>query len=270
MESQSTSLLGRRSNIVDTFQQKVVELGNILYPIFSTVLELIGKLIEPIFGVLTLVGQGLALAFKGLGIVANGVLFGIGATLNWLKDNRVAVTKFILATFLSALVIMKRQAIIDWVEGAMGNMIKALRLFWSNLVAVMKVDVVKWLKGVAISARDTTKQLALQTIAWAKNTAGTIKQMVANGWASLSFKAVGGSILDVMKKLLLLGLRFFLIAGIVVAVVSAIYANWAKIKEKLKPIFEFIAKIGQKAPEVIAKARNMLVDVVVGAYQSIL
>lgn len=56
----------------------------------------------------------------------------------------------------------------------------------------------------------------------------------------------------------------------VAIVVAVIYANWAKIKEKLKPLFEFIAKIGAKAPEVIAKGWNTLVDVVVGAFQAIL
>lgn len=53
-------------------------------------------------------------------------------------------------------------------------------------------------------------------------------------------------------------------------VVTAIYKNWDALKQKLAPIFEFIAKVGQKAPEFIAKAFNTLVDVVFGVFNTIL
>lgn len=67
-----------------------------------------------------------------------------------------------------------------------------------------------------------------------------------------------------------MGAKFFAIATIVLLVVTAIYKNWDKLKQKLAPIFEFIAKIGQKAPEFIAKAFNTLIDVVFGVFNAIL
>ncbi|MEI7524766.1 MAG: hypothetical protein WCJ95_10580 [Mariniphaga sp.] len=65
-----------------------------------------------------------------------------------------------------------------------------------------------------------------------------------------------------MKNLLLLGARFFLIGTIVATVVIAIYKNWSVLKEKLKPVFEFMAKVGQAVPGAIAKAWNFCVDVI--------
>lgn len=64
LEGQSKTLLGKRSNIQDTFEQRVITLGEKLYPIFSTVLDLIAMVMEPLFGVATLIGQTLALAFQ--------------------------------------------------------------------------------------------------------------------------------------------------------------------------------------------------------------
>jgi len=52
--------------------------------------------------------------------------------------------------------------------------------------------------------------------------------------------------------------------------VIAIYKNWSVLKEKLKPIFEFMAKVGQAVPGAIAKAWNFCVDVIFGAIKGIL
>lgn len=69
---------------------------------------------------------------------------------------------------------------------------------------------------------------------------------------------------------MLLGARFFLIASIVTAVVVAIFTNWNTLKEKLKPVFDFMAKVGQAVPHAIAKAWNFAVDVIFGAIKGIL
>jgi Flp pilus assembly pilin Flp len=76
--------------------------------------------------------------------------------------------------------------------------------------------------------------------------------------------------LSVIKNLIFLGARFFLIASIVTAIVVAIFTNWNTLKEKLKPVFDFMAKIGQAVPQAIAKAWNFAVDVIFGAIKGIL
>lgn len=90
---------------------------------------------------------------------------------------------------------MKREAIVQFVQGAMGNMVASLKTFRNQLKIVMNVDIVKWLKGVALSARGVTVQLYTQTVARVKNTATQIRQIFVNGATALSFKAVGGSIM---------------------------------------------------------------------------
>jgi len=56
-----------------------------------------------------------------------------------------------------------------------------------------------------------------------------------------------------------------LIASIVTAIVVAIFTNWNTLKDKLKPVFDFMAKIGQAVPGAIARAWNLAVDVIFGA-----
>jgi Flp pilus assembly pilin Flp len=53
-----------------------------------------------------------------------------------------------------------------------------------------------------------------------------------------------------------------LIASIVTAVVVAIFTNRNTLKEKLKPVFDFMARVGQAVPGAIAKAWNFAVDVI--------
>lgn len=59
-----------------------------------------------------------------------------------------------------------------------------------------------------------------------------------------------------------MGAMFLGIAAIVALVVGLIYANWEKLKTWLAPVFEFIAKAGQMAPQLIADGWNGLVNVV--------
>lgn len=55
LEKQAQTLEGKRSNIIDKFQQRVSAFGTTIYPIFSTVLDIIGRLIDPLGALLQLV-----------------------------------------------------------------------------------------------------------------------------------------------------------------------------------------------------------------------
>lgn len=165
------------------------------------------------------------------------------AVFTYVKDNWVAIMKLVTATFLSAMVIMKREAITTFVGGAINSMIAGIRSFVTAITWITNGGLIQWIRTTAISLAQSTLQLALQTKARVVNTVATARQTIANNIASLSFSNVGKSVLQVMRSVLLLGAKFLLIAGIVLAIVGAIYANWDVLKQRLAPIFEFIAKV---------------------------
>lgn len=272
LEKQAQTLEGKRSNIIDKFQQRVSAFGTTIYPIFSTVLDIIGRLIDPLGALLQLVGNLLVGAFQVFGKVVTTVFSGIQIALTFLANNWVAIVKLITATFLTALVIMKRQTIQDFVIGTINAMLKGLASVWASTVTFTKsvINLITNFKSLAIQAYQVTANLIKQGIQWTVTTVRTYAQAIANNVTSLSFKNLGNSIIQTLLKLVLLGGQFLLIAGIVVAIVVAIYANWEKLKNKLKPVFEFIAKVGAKAPEVIANAWNSLVQVITTVIQALL
>lgn len=167
---------------------------------------------------------------------------------------------------------MKRQTIQDFVIGTINAMLKGLASVWASTVTFTKsvINLITNFKSLAIQAYQVTVNLIKQGIQWTVTTVRTYAQAIANNVTSLSFKNLGNSIIQTLLKLVLLGGQFLLIAGIVVAIVVAIYANWEKLKNKLKPVFEFIAKVGAKAPEVIANAWNSLVQVITTVIQALL
>lgn len=269
MMEQSKTLQGRLSNVLDVIKSKMADLWEALTPLANLILTAFQAILSPLFGVLTLIAKVFnAVLVKGL---TKGFEY-IGKGLKYLFKNWKAVFKALLATFLVTLTIMKRKTIIDfttWVVKTFLRGIKAMilgmRQFGTGVVFVIRN-----FRSLVAGAILATKTFVLHQIQLVRTRIATIKQAIANNIASFSFKKLGLSILGAMKKLLILGAKFFLIAGIVVGIVTAIYKNRDKLKEKLEPIFKFIAKIGQAAPQFIAKAWNTLVNIVAWAVKGIL
>ena len=225
---------------------------------------------------------------------------------SWSKTTADVIQKNwdkILASFVAfwaVLAILNRKTIANFVKNGLKSMVVSLKAMKGPLKTAYASFLNLW-KAVEKETKETeknsksilknskenlknTKETSKNTLEKNKNTIATKKQEQANKkWtsavvaqtkankaASFSFKALWGNILGMVKRLIFMGLKFFAIAAIVVLVVTSIYKNWNYLKDKLKPIFEFIAKIWQKAPEIIATAFNWLVDIVFWAFEMIL
>ena len=109
MEQQAQTLQGRLSNIIDSFKINMSKLGEVLEPIFSGILSSLSAIITPAFNILILGVKGFMAVFKAVFEGAN-LIYTIFA------NNFVIITKTVLASFLTALVIMKQQTIISFVQ----------------------------------------------------------------------------------------------------------------------------------------------------------
>lgn len=265
MEQQSKTLQWKLSNMIDSFKIKMAELGLVLAPIFWGIISSLQAIITPVFNILIL-------GIKGLWVIFKTVFDGAKQVYQFFANNFVIITKTILATFLSALVIMKQQTIITFLQWIVNTIIKGMAVAWTAVINFSKASryFITNLRTIVIEATRATVAYVKKWVALAVTTARTYAQIIANNLASLSFRGLGISILGALKNLLLLGARFFLIWTIVATIVIVIYKNWNVLKEKLKPVFEFMAKIGQAVPGAIAKAWNFCVDVIFWAIKGIL
>ncbi|MEI6426589.1 MAG: hypothetical protein WCO66_04580, partial [Candidatus Absconditabacteria bacterium] len=231
-----------------------------------------GGIISSLQAIITPVFNILILGIKGLGVVFKTVFDGAKQVYQFFANNFVIITKTILATFLSALIIMKQQTIITFLQGIVNTIIRGMAIAGTAVINFSKASLyfITNLRTIVVEATRATVAFIKKGVALAVTTVRTYAQIIANNIASLSFRSLGLSILGALKNLLLLGARFFLIGTIVATVVIAIYKNWSVLKEKLKPVFEFMAKVGQAVPGAIAKAWNFCVDVIFGAIKGIL
>lgn len=182
---------------------------------------------------------------------------------NWDKVVKVVVW------FWVALALLNRQHIANFIKSGIKSMLTALKsvyLAFYNLWKVTKATSTETNKNTISTAKNSVEKRRnaiaslQQENANRRVTGATLAQNKANNLTSFSFKQLWKSILWTVKNLLFMWLKFFAIAWIVLLVVTAVYKNWDSLKNKLKPVFEFIAKIWQKAPEIVAKAWNMLVE----------
>jgi tape measure domain-containing protein len=265
MEQQSKTLQGRLSNIIDNFKINMSRLWEVLEPIFSWILSSLSAIVTPAFNILILGVRGFMAIFRS---IFDGAKFVYQAFAN----NFVIITKTILASFLTALVIMRQQTIISFLQWVVNQFVRGMVVMWTSVIQFSKATLyfITNIRQLTTEAIRATLALWKKAIARTITTAKTYAQIIANNLASLSFRTLWVSILSVLKNLVLLGARFFLIASIVTAVVVAIFTNWNTLKEKLKPVFDFMAKVGQAVPHAIAKAWNFAVDVIFGAIKGIL
>ena len=265
MEQQAKTLQGRLSNLIDTFKIGLASFGEVIAPLFVWIIATLQTLLTPAFNILILWVKGLAVVFRT-------VFDGMKQIYQFFANNFVIITRVVLASFLSALIIMRQQTIITFLQGVVQNFIKGMTTMITSVVAFWRASLnfILNLRQITIEAVRATVAFVRKSVALAINTARTYAQIIANNLASFSFRALGLSILGTIKNLILLGARFFLIASIVTAVVVAIFTNRNTLKEKLKPVFDFMAKVWQAVPGAIAKARNFAVDVIFWAIKGIL
>jgi len=109
MEKQAKTLQGRLSNLMDSFRIRLAQLGEVLTPLFNGIISTLSTVLIPAFNILTLGVKGLMFTFKT-------VFTGIQQIYQFFANNFVIITKSIVATYLSALVIMKQQTIITFVQ----------------------------------------------------------------------------------------------------------------------------------------------------------
>lgn len=251
MEKQSQTLAWRWWAFTDSIALFWEEIWRAILPALSSILwffESLVSFVSPYF---------LAL-IKVVSVAMSKMKIWFISTASFIQKNWDKTLKIMSTTFLAIMMLWKRQALTNFLK-------------WTIFY------IVTWLKTASLATKNFSKDIIWNSKNIIKNTAAkiwnslaSVKQSIANNIASFSFKNLWKSILLATKNLLFLWLKFFAIAGIVLLVVTTIYKNWDSLKNKLKPIFEFIAKIWQKAPEFIATAFNSLVDVVFWAFNLIL
>ena len=233
----------------------------------------------------------------------------ISFTSEFVKTNRQSLLDFLLASRLLTIAFIKRAIIIDvlsaidkivvsritamskikfstikdfvwWTVTAIINWTKTVL----SAIKTMVIGIVSWtvtagksIYFLVTNLKALTTELFANTTAWIKNkaqivsnTAASWRQAISNIFTATTFKAVWVAIWWTIKQLVILTLRFLAISWVVGAVVLAIFVSWTLLKDKLKPIFEFIAKIWRAAPKFIADGRNLLVDVVFLSIKSII
>lgn len=265
MDKQSKTLQGQLSNIIDILKINVSAVWEELAPIISGALSALKAIIQPIFAIIVL-------WLKGISAVAGFVFGTFQRIYRVFADNFIAITKLVTAAFLWWLVIMKRAVIIDFYEWVVKRMIAwftAIQLLNNNTARSILLFITS-LKASVIAVYQSTLAWIRDTAAKIANTTATKAQLLRNNLATLSFRALWISIAQTTLRLLLLASRFFIIGTIVAVVVALIYQNWEKLKNKLKPVFEFIASIGAAAPNFISKAWNAVVNTIASAIRFIL
>lgn len=251
MQKQSETLAWKWNSLKDDLALVWEEIWKAILPALSEILNFFAAIVWAVSPYIL----GL---IKVISISFSKVKVWFTSTANYVQKNWEKVLKFMSSIFLATMILWKKQALLNFLK-------------WTSAYIIL------WLKNASLATKNFSKdiiwntgQILKNTFAKIWNSTASLKQSVSNNVASFSFKNLWKSIFSATKNLLFLWLKFFAIAGIVLLVVTTIYKNWEKLKNKLKPIFEFIAKIWQKAPEFIAKAFNSLVDIVFWAFDMIL
>lgn len=135
----------------------------------------------------------------------------------------------------------------------------------------------KWIIFLLKDLPKLTFQIILQSKAIAVNTAVKIKNAVASitlskalNILSLSFLRTRGASIALLKSILTMGKRIFIVAGIFTTVAVAIFKNWDALKQKFSGIFQIIAWAGDAAANIVAVGWNGAVSIVAGAVKLIL
>lgn len=201
-------------------------------PVTSGIAKLIltiGKAVEAV-GRLVITGvRGL----KELAGVMDDLKDAAGAALGFIQKHFLLLTEAVL-TFV---IFTKRAAIAAMFTGIASSVVRS--------VAVMSLAFRKTLAEAIITAA-----LAIRTF----SVTAVIGQLVPACVAAV--RALG----SITKSILFLAGKFTLIAAVVTTVATLIVSNWEWISDRLEPIFKFIAKAGQKAPEILAKVWNAFIN----------
>jgi tape measure domain-containing protein len=200
MEQQAKTLQGRLSNLIDTFKIGLASFGEVIAPLFVWIISTLQTLLTPAFNILILWVKGLAVVFRT-------VFDGMKQIYQFFANNFVIITRVILASFLSALIIMRQQTIITFLQGVVQNFIKGMTTMITSVVAFWRASLnfILNLRQITIEAVRATVAFVRKSVALAINTARTYAQIIANNLASFSFRALGLSILGTIKNLILLG-----------------------------------------------------------------
>lgn len=272
LDKQSQTLDWKWSNLIDNIQSKLSKIWEALWPLFSFVIDKINLIVPPILNFVLFLVKTFKAWFDKIKLLTLSTFNTLEKAFLYLKNNAEKILKALVSIFLSALVIMKRWVILDFVKTTTVLFLSSMKKMY---FAVLDFLIIAWVftkniwkisKQVAIN----TFLLWKNTLAKVKNTLASIKLSFVNLRTALSFRVLWKAIISATKRIIFLASRFFFIGAIVFTIVTAIYKNWDKLKEKLKPLFEYIWKIWQKAPEIISDAWNFLVDVIAWSIKLIL
>lgn len=232
MYKQSDTLKGQWSNFLDQMTAIWEKIGTAIAPFLKWLISLMSKLVSVIVIWFTKAKKY------------------FDKTAKYVQKNWEKLLKIFVSSFIAVLIFMKRKTVLEFMKWTVFYLLKWLKLL-SLSTKLFSKDI--WLNTKAIIVNSLVK--------W-KNAIASRKMSLANLFTRKTFLSLGKWIWSVIKKVITLWMRFFAIAWIIVLVVTAIYKNWDKLKQKLAPLFEFLARAGQAAPDIIAWAWWILMDVI--------
>lgn len=166
--------------------------------------------------------------------------------------------KVITSVLVAAFVTIRRESLKNLIVGT----------FWAiqkSILFLLK-DLPKLTAQIVLQS----KAIAINTVVKIKNAAASITLSKALNILSLSFLRTRWASIAMLKSIVTIGKRIFIVAGIFTTVAVTIFKNWDNLRKKFTGIFEIIAKAWDAGANIVAWAWNGAVSIVSGAARLVL